>query len=631
MTHAFKKVTALLLGLTMLGGTFGGAFLAFNDGGTPTRAAEGDVYEKVTSQLDDFTGTYLVVTEMDETTARVFNASLGTSADKASNYVEATISNGTIVADATLSNEEVTLSKDGTGYQMFTSYGGTSAYFYNTGTSNDLKIKTSPDDPLAVSYDTTLNRVSIEATSGGTAKYFVFNNMNNNTRFRFMKNDCAGATGGNDNYLPIQLYKKVEVVPTEPTVTINGPTTGYVGGAATLTSSLEAFTETELEYLWSANAGSEDLVTITNEDTPIATVNFVAAGEANINLIVMGVEEIAEANIIINIQQVNSITVKEAKESNQGSEVYVCGVVFANYGGRRYIADTDGTGMQINNTSLELSIGDEVLLSATLGEYNGVPQLNNVKLLATLSKDNVLQPKVLTFDELTNNELSNYIAIEDAVYVNRASGSNIDMDFSIPNGTGGTTTIQMFGTSSSAGDMAVATLNAASADWEANITTLTLAGPLTQYQGNYQLQFAEGTTYEVNEVETFARKFLAASLCDGGTTAPNSDLWNELATAFAALDTTSQDVFKNADGDESEVVSQAVERYDYILRKYGEDPQHGGYTNFMGRTVAANAGFVGSVFNEDATIVIAVVVIVLAAITALVGFYYVNKRRRVNK
>ena len=41
MTHAFKKVTALLLGLTMLGGTFGGAFLAFNDGGTPTRAVEG--------------------------------------------------------------------------------------------------------------------------------------------------------------------------------------------------------------------------------------------------------------------------------------------------------------------------------------------------------------------------------------------------------------------------------------------------------------------------------------------------------------------------------------------------------------------------------------------------------------
>ena len=40
MTHAFKKVTALLLGLTMLGGTFGGAFLAFNDGGTPTRAAD---------------------------------------------------------------------------------------------------------------------------------------------------------------------------------------------------------------------------------------------------------------------------------------------------------------------------------------------------------------------------------------------------------------------------------------------------------------------------------------------------------------------------------------------------------------------------------------------------------------
>ena len=40
MTHAFKKVTALLLGLTMLGGTFGGTFLAFNDGGTPLRAAE---------------------------------------------------------------------------------------------------------------------------------------------------------------------------------------------------------------------------------------------------------------------------------------------------------------------------------------------------------------------------------------------------------------------------------------------------------------------------------------------------------------------------------------------------------------------------------------------------------------
>lgn len=70
MAKSFKKVSALLLGLTMLGGVFGGALLA-RDPGEVVNAAAGDMYEKVT-ELDDYSGTYLVAWESSSTEAWVF-------------------------------------------------------------------------------------------------------------------------------------------------------------------------------------------------------------------------------------------------------------------------------------------------------------------------------------------------------------------------------------------------------------------------------------------------------------------------------------------------------------------------------------------------------------------------------
>ena len=133
------------------------------------------------------------------------------------------------------------------------------------------------------------------------------------------------------------------------------------------------------------------------------------------------------------------------------------------------------------------------------------------------------------------------------------------------------------------------------------------------------------------EAKTFANTFLDTSLCDGGITAPSSTLWNGLANEFSLLSNEAKEIFKTGNSSDADILA-AIERYDYILKKYGEDPQHGGYVNFMNRAITNNSPAVNfDLFGDASTIIVSfiTVVILLASIGLIV--FVIQKRRRENK
>lgn len=144
-------------------------------------------------------------------------------------------------------------------------------------------------------------------------------------------------------------------------------------------------------------------------------------------------------------------------------------------------------------------------------------------------------------------------------------------------------------------------------------------------------ELVEPTITPEAEAKTFANTFLDTSLCNGGVNAPSSTLWNGLANEFSLLSNEAKEIFRTGNSSDADILA-AIERYDYILNKYGEDPQHGGYVNFMNRTITNNSPAVNfDLFGDASTIIVSfiTVVILLASIGLIV--FVIQKRRRENK
>lgn len=574
MTKSFKKVSALLLGLTMLGGVFGGALLARDPGGVVVNAATQDT----TITFSEF------MQDKEEFTSH-------------------TVGDVTLAVSKGEGNNPPLYYANGTALRV---YG-----------QNVITITSAADLIVSVNFDVAQgNWSSIVLESEGAV---LGNNQVTSTgvasiSLRF------DASSGNIRFRSATITTSDTADPNAPTVSITGTETGVVGRSVELTSSVLNFTSPDLTYAWTVAEGSETIASLTNANTGTATVNLLAEGQAIINLSVTAGDQNATASITI--KAIEAIGVKEAKALNEGQTCYVVGVVFASYGGREYVADEDGTGLQIGTSGLNLNFGDEVLLDATIGSYNGVKQFSNAtKVLSVLSTDNVPTPRVVSLADLTDDNLADYVAFEDAVYKNSAGTTTY---FDIPNGDS-RTEISLYGSTSSAGS-AAGELAAAIATWEAKVTTVTLAGPLSSFSGNYQVQLAEGTSFEVDGVATFARKFLATELCDNGVTEPDTALWAGLKTAFDALDAEEQAALREATGNEQgNVVEQAMRRYDYIIEKYGAER----YENFIAREITPANNVVDNFFgsNDNLTIIL-VVTITLVSLSILIGFrFYLNKRK----
>ena len=198
MKRLLRKNLALLLSLAMLFTFFPAAASA---------AGEDAVYTKVTTNLDDWTGQYLLVYENSETSAYVFDGSL-TDLDSVSNYVEASIEGNRIT---TSSSNYVTIEAVEGGYVLQSASG---RYLYNSNDSNALSTTVNRD--TAANYPISLeladDGINIRLSSG---PYMRFNANSNQMRFRYYK------SGTFASQQPVTLYKLEgegggEVTPPDP-------------------------------------------------------------------------------------------------------------------------------------------------------------------------------------------------------------------------------------------------------------------------------------------------------------------------------------------------------------------------------------------------------------------------------
>ncbi len=143
-------------------------------------------------------------------------------------------------------------------------------------------------------------------------------------------------------------------------------------------------------------------------------------------------------------------------------------------------------------------------------------------------------------------------------------------------------------------------------------------------------ELVEPTITPEAEAKAFATTFLNTPLCNNGVTPPSPDLWNDLANDFKSLSEEAKQIFKSGNTSDIDILN-AIERYDYILRKYGEDPNNGGYINFMNRNVVSNSPNVDLNLFDASTLIISFVVIVILVTGVSLVISLVQKRKRENK
>lgn len=129
------------------------------------------------------------------------------------------------------------------------------------------------------------------------------------------------------------------------------------------------------------------------------------------------------------------------------------------------------------------------------------------------------------------------------------------------------------------------------------------------------------TIYKLSEDENvtaakaFASSFLDNIKCDNGVTPPSSKAWAELAEQAVTLSTASLSMLQNADYGDGDI-GLAVERYDYIIRKYGTTA----YPDFLDRGIRPlqSSKVIEPIASESFVIFGAIVLIFIGGITIYV-------------
>ncbi len=159
------------------------------------KGASADKYfVKVTSNLEDWTGDYLIVYE-DETQARALNGSLS-KIDAANNYKEVTITEQGILSDDTTNALLVKISKIDGGYILQAAHG---QYLYSSSNANQLKESTDYTTVAKAPNSISIDSGSAKIESKGSV--LRFNSSSNQMRFRYFKSTTY------TNQKAVQLYK----------------------------------------------------------------------------------------------------------------------------------------------------------------------------------------------------------------------------------------------------------------------------------------------------------------------------------------------------------------------------------------------------------------------------------------
>lgn len=116
------------------------------------------------------------------------------------------------------------------------------------------------------------------------------------------------------------------------------------------------------------------------------------------------------------------VTIAEARSQKTG-EVTVKGIVTAKLKNTIQIQDESGA-IAVRPTSLDVELGDEITVSGSLGEYNGLLQLNNSTIIEKTNAVGVPTPIVLTGIQLTEEHESKLATVNNVIIT--GSPSNYD-------------------------------------------------------------------------------------------------------------------------------------------------------------------------------------------------------------
>ncbi len=159
----------------------------------PDPVPAGNSYDKVTTELSDYSGEYLIVFESQSNsnhTSRAFDGSLS-SLDAEGNIKTVTITNGSIAATEALNSATFTIAKSGEKYTIRSHSG---YYIGRSEYSNGLETSASTQFLNDVSFEG--DEICIAASSGCVLRYN--DNTSNGNRFRYYKGTQQA----------IQLYAK---------------------------------------------------------------------------------------------------------------------------------------------------------------------------------------------------------------------------------------------------------------------------------------------------------------------------------------------------------------------------------------------------------------------------------------
>ena len=131
----------------------------------------------------------------------------------------------------------------------------------------------------------------------------------------------------------------------------------------------------------------------------------------------------------------------------------------------------------------------------------------------------------------------------------------------------------------------------------------------------YKLEEDDG----LNEAISFASTFLTTVTCDGGYTPPSESAWAAMGEEYETLFSSAKAYLSSAT---DETIILFLERYDYIISKYGTDA----YPDFLGRG-GNRAGRIGG-GGADAIVPIAAVSLSFLALGPLLFLLYRKKEGR---
>ena len=146
------------------------------------------------------------------------------------------------------------------------------------------------------------------------------------------------------------------------------------------------------------------------------------------------------------------------------------------------------------------------------------------------------------------------------------------------------------------------------------------------YYGFEKIHYVLETASDAQQAKFFAEAFVREFTCDGNGNIAN-DTWSTFASRISTMSEDALDLLKEAAHNDANL-GAAVERYDYVISKYGT----GSYTDFLHRTEEGGGyanvlgfKFIPIMMFDSSSLVIIIVAILL---TSCIASSFVSFRRR---